>query len=63
MSAGELGYWPPGTAFCIFWGQTPASRGDEIRAASPVNPFGQLEGDAAAFDSVPDGREIKIERA
>ena len=36
MEAGELGYWPPGRAFCIFWGRTPASRGDEIRAASPV---------------------------
>jgi hypothetical protein len=63
MSAGELGYWPPGTAFCIFWGPTPASRGDEIRAASPVNPFGQLEGDVAAFDSVPDGVEVTIEGA
>ncbi|MGD2207265.1 MAG: cyclophilin-like fold protein [Anaerolineae bacterium] len=63
MEAGELGYWPPGTAFCIFWGPTPASRGDEIRAASPVNPFGQLEGDPAAFHAVASGAEIKIERA
>ena len=63
MEAGELGYWPPGTAFCLFWGPTPASHGDEIRAASPVNPFGRLEGDSAAFDGVPDGAEVKIERA
>ncbi len=62
MVAGELGYWPPGTAFCIFWGPTPVSRGDEIRAASPVNPFGRLEGDPSAFGSVPSGAEIKIER-
>ncbi len=63
MEAGELGYWPPGSAFCIFWGPTPASRGDEIRAASPVNPFGRLEGAPAAFDPVPDGAEIRLERA
>jgi hypothetical protein len=62
MAAGELGYWPPGTAFCIFWGPTPASRGDEIRAASPVNPFGRLEGDPSAFSSVASGAAIEIER-
>ena len=62
MEAGELAYWPPGSAFCIFWGPTPASRGDEIRAASPVNPFGRIEGDPAAFDGVPDGAEIRLER-
>lgn len=63
MEAGELGYWPPGTAFCLFWGSTPASRGDEIRAASPVNPLGRLEGDPAAFDQVPGGAEVTLERA
>lgn len=63
METGELGYWPPGTAFCIFWGITPASQGDEIRAASPVNPFGRLEGDPAAFGQVPGGAEVKLERA
>jgi hypothetical protein len=62
MEAGELGYWPVGHAFCIFWGATPASRGDEIRAYSPVNPFGRLEGDPAAFDPVPGGARIEIEQ-
>jgi hypothetical protein len=51
-----------GHAFCIFWGPTPASQGSEIRAYSPVNVFGQLEGDPLAFDLVPGGAEIKIER-
>jgi hypothetical protein len=63
MEVGEVAYWPPGTAFCIFWGPTPASHGDEPRAASPVNPFGQVEGDAKLFGSVPGGAEIKIEKA
>ena len=62
LDAGELGYWPVGHAFCIFWGPTPASQGDEIRAYSPVNVFGQLEGDPLAFDPVPGGAEIKVER-
>ncbi len=62
VEAGDLGYWPVGHAFCIFWGPTPASQGDEIRAYSPVNVFGRLEGDPFAFDSVPGGAEIQIER-
>ena len=43
LSIGELAYWPPGAAFCIFWGETPASQSPgEIRAASEVNPVGRL---------------------
>jgi hypothetical protein len=63
LEAGELGYWPVGKAFCIFWGATPASLGDEIRAYSPVNVFGRLEGDPSAFDAAPSGSEYSIERA
>jgi len=62
VEAGELGYWPVGHAFCIFWGPTPASQDDEVRAASPVNVFGQLEGDPSVFGSVPSGTRINIER-
>jgi hypothetical protein len=62
LEAGELGYWPVGRAFCIFWGPTPASQREEIRAASPVNVFGHLEGQAMVFDAVPSGAEIRIER-
>jgi hypothetical protein len=43
VQVGDLGYWPPGEAFCIFFGATPASTGWEIRPASPVNVFGHLE--------------------
>jgi hypothetical protein len=62
LETGELGYWPVGRAFCIFWGPTPASQGEEIRAASPVNVFGRLEGQVAIFDAVASGAEIRIER-
>jgi hypothetical protein len=63
VEMGELGYWPPGSAFCIFFGPTPASRSDEIRPASPVNVFGKIEGDPRVFKSVASGEVIRIERA
>jgi hypothetical protein len=63
VEKGDLGYWPPGNAFCIFFGRTPASRGDEVRPASPVNVFGRLEGDPATFKKVRSGEKVVLERA
>jgi hypothetical protein len=63
VSAGELGYWPPGNAFCIFFGPTPASRGDEIRAASAVNIIGKVLSDPKVFLKVKDGAKITLEKA
>jgi hypothetical protein len=60
LEAGELGYWPTGNAFCIFFGPTPASQGDEIRAASAVNIIGKLKGDLSQLPNVPDGADILI---
>lgn len=62
VEKGDLGYWPAGDAFCIFFGRTPASRGDEIRPASPVNVFGRVEGDAAVFKGVRSGEKVVVER-
>ncbi len=61
VNAGELGYWPTGNAFCIFFGPTPVSEGDEIRAASPVNVFGHVEGDLAPLFSVQTGAMVELE--
>jgi hypothetical protein len=63
VSAGELGYWPIGHAFCIFFGPTPASRGDEIRAASEVNVIGKVLGDPKVFLKVKDGVKVVLEKA
>jgi len=63
VEVGDLGYWPPGSAFCIFYGPTPASRGVEIRPASPVNVFGRVVGDATAFKKVRSGTVVRVERA
>jgi len=62
MEVGEIGYWPTGSAFCIFFGKTPASKGDEPRAASPVNPIGRVEGDVKVFRQVRDGDTIRVEQ-
>jgi hypothetical protein len=63
VSSGELGYWPTGHAFCIFFGPTPASRGDEIRAASAVNVIGKVSSDPKVFLKVKDGEKIRLEKA
>lgn len=61
VDMGDLGYWPPGSAFCIFFGPTPASRGSEIRPASPVNTIGRVEGDPTALKAVRSGEMVRIE--
>jgi len=63
VTVGELGYWPVGHAFCIFFGRTPASTDDRPRAASPVNIVGQVLGDATAFRAVQSGARVRLARA
>jgi uncharacterized protein len=62
VELGDLAYWPPGHAFCIFFGPTPGSRGDECRAASPVNVVGKIQGDPGVFKKVRSGTRVTIER-
>jgi len=63
VALGDIAYWPPGDAFCIFFGPTPMSSGDEIRPASPVNVVGHLEGDPKVFRKVASGTRIVLEAA
>lgn len=62
VEVGDLGYWPSGSAFCIFFGPTPVSRGEEIRPASAVTVFGKVVEDATALKRVNSGTKITIER-
>ena len=62
VAVGELGYWPVGQALCIFFGPTPASDGDEPRAASPVNIVGRVTGEATAFRQVASGTEVVVQK-
>ena len=63
VDLGDLGYWPPGHAFCIFFGPTPASQGDEIRPASAVTVIGRVQGDATVLRQVRSGASVAIEAA
>ncbi len=60
VAIGDLAYWAPGNAFCIFFGPTPASHGDEVRPASPVSVFGKIIGDATQFKQLHSGNSIKV---
>ena len=62
VSIGDLGYWPQGNAFCIFFGPTPISQGDEIRPASPVTVFGKVIGNVNVFKNVAAGMESTVRR-
>ena len=61
LDPGELGYWPTGNAFCVFFGPTPASQANECRAASNVNVFGKVIGDLSPLWEVEDGTKVMVE--
>lgn len=61
VDLGDLGYWPPGQAFCLFFGLTPASRGDEIRPASEVTIIGKMTGDIGVLKGVSSGSPVVIQ--
>ncbi len=63
VEVGELGYWPVGHAFCIFFGPTPVSTDERPRAYSPVNIVGHVLGDTTLFRQVPPGSKITLSRS
>jgi len=62
LEVGDLAYWPPENAFCIFFGRTFASKDNKPRAASKVNVFGKIIGDPLVFKNVKDGSRISVEK-
>jgi uncharacterized protein len=63
VEIGDLGYWPAGPAFCIFYGPTPISNDKEIRPASAVNIIGKIIGDPTSLRTVLSGSKITIEQS
>ena len=63
VDVGDLAYWPAGPAFCIFFGPTPVSTGDQPRAYSPVNVFGRIVGDAKQLKGVSSGAAVRVLKA
>ncbi len=60
VEIGDLGFWPVGNAFCIFFGPTPVSTNQQPRAYSPVNVFGRILGDPSPLRKVNSGDEIMV---
>lgn len=63
VNEGDVAYWPEGACFCIFFGKTPDSKGNEIRAASKVNVFGRVKGNAKIFSNVKNGDLVVLENS
>jgi hypothetical protein len=63
VNLGDLGYWPEGNAFCIFFGPTPISKGAEIKPASAVTVVGKITGDATVLKNVTSGTKVVIEQS
>lgn len=63
VEIGELGYWPEGPAFCIFYGPTPVSTDHRPRAYSPVNVFGKIVGDATRLKGIASGATVRVTKA
>lgn len=63
VQIGDLGFWPTGNAFCIFFGLTPMSEPGKIRPASAVNIIGKIIGDPRRFTEVMGERSVKLEPA
>ena len=62
VEVGELGYWPVGNAFCIFFGPTPVSTDEKPRAYSPVNILGEIHGELADLKTIKDGEAVRLTR-
>jgi len=62
VEKGDVAFWPPGKAFCIFFGPTPISTEEEIRPASEVILLGKVEGDLTEFKKVKDGEIVQLQK-
>jgi hypothetical protein len=61
VEPGDLGYWPTGRAFCIFFGETPMSTPGKIIPASAVNIIGKVLADVEELKDVMGEKEIFLE--
>ena len=57
----DIGYWPEGNCFCIFFGPTPVSSGEKIIPASEVEVIGKVLSDIEGLKKVKSGEKVVIE--
>ena len=62
VDLGDIGYWPNGHAFCIFYGKTPVSGEEDIVPASPVDVIGRVTSDVSVLKTVTDPGRISVEK-
>ena len=60
VDLGDIAFWPPGNAICLFFGPTPVSSGDEIRPASATNVMGKIIGDLEDLKTIDSGDNVKV---
>lgn len=60
VKEGEVAIWIEEPSLCIFFGKTPISKENEIRAYSDVNVIGKVVGDYKVFKKVKEGEKIKV---
>jgi len=60
VEVGDVAYWPPGKALCIFFGPTPISEGEKPKPASPVNVVGKVKGDVKLLRKAEDGATVRV---
>ena len=61
VSIGGIAYWPEGPSLCIFFGKTPASKGDEPRPASDVTVVGHTDAPVDLLRSITEGMPITLD--
>ncbi|MEM4266764.1 MAG: cyclophilin-like family protein, partial [Candidatus Nanoarchaeia archaeon] len=54
--------WPAGPGLCLFFGRTPASKGNEPRAASPVTVIGQVVSNIEDLRKIKDKDKIVVRK-
>jgi hypothetical protein len=61
VEPGTVAFWVDGSCLCLFWGPTPASKGNECRAASKVNLVGRVRN----LEVLPElkGRRVEVRLA
>lgn len=59
---GDVGFWPPGRAICLFFGATPESPEGTIRPDGPVIVIGKVVSDFGDYHKVGEGKRARVER-
>lgn len=60
VEVGDIGFWPPGKAMCLFFGPTPVSHGNKPRAASPVSVIGAIRDNIELLPEVIDSTSVMV---